>query len=94
MLRWNFPSRNNGDIEGVPILRWSGLRAVRSEHLHERYPCMIGMTSILKKCQVYWLEDGNEKTHNFLNKTLHDFSQGKIRVLSVMDRQLTVRSER
>ncbi len=49
------------------------------------FPGMIGMTSILKKCQAYWPEEGNEKTHNFLNKALHDLSQGKICILRISD---------
>lgn len=47
------------------------------------FPGMIGMKSILKKCQAYWPEEGNEKTHNFLNKALYDLSQGKICVLRI-----------
>lgn len=49
------------------------------------FPGMIGMASILKKCQAYWPKDGNEKIHNFLNKALHDLRQERICVLRISD---------
>lgn len=49
------------------------------------FPGMIGLQQILLKCKEFWPEQGNEKTHAFLNTALRDLREGKICVLRVSD---------
>lgn len=49
------------------------------------FPGMTGLEYILKKCKEFWPEQGNEKTHSFIDKALHDLRQGKITVLRISD---------
>lgn len=114
MIGWNFPSRNNGDIEGFsnPALEWfkgSPLKALAREvcqnSLDAQYkedepvriefkkdfistsafPGMMGLQNILLRCRQFWPEEGNEKTHAFINTALRDLRESKICVLRVSD---------
>lgn len=49
------------------------------------FPGMSGLQNILLKCRSFWPEEGNEKTHAFLNGALRDIRQEKICVLRVSD---------
>lgn len=49
------------------------------------FPGMTGLQQILLKCKEFWPEQGNEKTHAFLNSALRDLREGKICVLRVSD---------
>lgn len=49
------------------------------------FPGMEGLQRILLKCKAFWPEQGNEKTHNFINTALRDMRDGKTSVLRVSD---------
>lgn len=49
------------------------------------FPGMNGLQNILLKCKSFWPEEGNEKTHTFINTALRDLREGKICVLRVSD---------
>lgn len=49
------------------------------------FPGMTGLQNILLKCRSFWPEEGNEKTHTFINTALRDLRDGKICVLRVSD---------
>lgn len=49
------------------------------------FPGMAGLQNILLKCRSFWPEEGNEKTHTFINTALRDLRDGKICVLRVSD---------
>lgn len=49
------------------------------------FPGMAGLQNILLKCRSFWPEEGNEKTHTFINTALRDLQDGKICVLRVSD---------
>lgn len=49
------------------------------------FPGMTGLQNILLKCRSFWPEEGNEKTHTFINNALRDLRDGKICVLRVSD---------
>lgn len=49
------------------------------------FPGMIGLQNILLRCKNFWPEDGNEKTHLFINTALRDLREDKICVLRVSD---------
>lgn len=49
------------------------------------FPGMDEMKDILLKCREFWPEEGNEKTHDFINKALSDIKQGKTCVLRISD---------
>ena len=49
------------------------------------FPGMNGLQNILLKCRSFWPEEGNEKTHAFLNSALRDIRQSKICVLRISD---------
>lgn len=49
------------------------------------FPGMTGLQNILLKCKSFWPEEGNEKTHTFINTALRDLREGKICLLRVSD---------
>lgn len=49
------------------------------------FPGMTELQNILLKCRSFWPEEGNEKTHTFINTALRDLRDGKICVLRVSD---------
>lgn len=49
------------------------------------FPGMTGLQNILLKCKSFWPEEGNEKTHTFINAALRDLREGKICLLRVSD---------
>ncbi len=49
------------------------------------FPGMNGLQNILLKCRSFWPEEGNEKTHTFINTALRDLRDGIICVLRVSD---------
>lgn len=49
------------------------------------FPGMSELQSILLKCRSFWPQEGNEKTHAFLDAALHDIRQSKICVLRISD---------
>lgn len=49
------------------------------------FPGMTGLQNILLRCKSFWPEEGNEKTHAFINTALRDLREGKICVLRVSD---------
>lgn len=49
------------------------------------FPGMTELQSILLKCRSFWPEEGNEKTHTFINTALRDLRDEKICVLRVSD---------
>ena len=49
------------------------------------FPGMMGLQNILLKCRNFWQEEGNEKTHIFINEALRDLQGGKICVLRISD---------
>lgn len=49
------------------------------------FPGMSELQSILLKCRNFWPQEGNEKTHAFLDAALYDIRQNKICVLRISD---------
>ena len=49
------------------------------------FPGISELQSILLKCRNFWPQEGNEKTHTFLDVALHDIRQSKICVLRISD---------
>ena len=49
------------------------------------FPGMNALQNILLKCRSFWPKEGNEKTHDFIDRAIRDIRQEKICVLRISD---------